>query len=161
MDTKQQNWIQEKAIYTPDQLIVNGVEVMQDWEIPYMKKLASIATSNGGQVLELGFGLGLSAGFIQDSPNIKKHTIIEAHPDVREFAHQKFPEALRTGRMEIVPGFWQEVSSRFDDESFDIVTSSGAAGASTGVRTSVSGFTAASAGTIAWIPARRCAKRAA
>ncbi|NEQ14686.1 MAG: hypothetical protein F6K44_12860 [Moorea sp. SIO3E2] len=119
MDTKQQNWIQKKAIYTPDQLSVNGVEVMQDWEIPYMKKLASIATSNGGQVLELGFGLGLSAGFIQDSPDIEKHTILEAHPDVREFAQQKFPEALRIGRMEIVPGFWQEVSSRFDDESFD------------------------------------------
>ncbi|NEQ05297.1 MAG: class I SAM-dependent methyltransferase [Moorea sp. SIO4E2] len=119
MDTKQQNWIQKKAIYTPDQLIVNGVEVMQDWEITYMKKLASIATSNGGQILELGFGLGLSAGFIQDSPDIEKHTILEAHPDVREFAQQKFPEALRIGRMEIVPGFWQEVSSRFDDESFD------------------------------------------
>ncbi len=119
MDIKQQKWIQKKANYTPDQLILNGVEVMQDWEIPYMKKLASIATSNGGQVLELGFGLGLSAGFIQDSPDIEKHTIVEAHPDVCEFARQKYPEALNTGRMEIVSGFWQEVSSHFDDESFD------------------------------------------
>ena len=119
MDAKQQNWIQEKATYTPNQLIVNGVEVMQDWEIPYMKKLASIATSNGGQVLELGFGMGLSSGFIQDSPDLEKHTIVEAHPDVREFAQQKFPKALKTDRMEIIPGFWQEVSSRFDDESFD------------------------------------------
>ncbi len=50
MDIKQQKWIQKKANYTPDQLIINGVKVMQDWEIPYMKKLASIATSNGGQV---------------------------------------------------------------------------------------------------------------
>ncbi|ETW94128.1 MAG: hypothetical protein ETSY2_50270 [Candidatus Entotheonella gemina] len=119
MNTKQEKWVQEKAAYTPDQLIINGVEVMQDWEIPYMKKLASIATSNGGQVLELGFGMGLSAGFVQESPDIEKHTIIEAHPDVIAYAHQKFPEALRTGRMEIVQGFWQEVSSRFDDESFD------------------------------------------
>jgi guanidinoacetate N-methyltransferase len=119
MNVKQQKWIQEEAIYTPDQLNINGVEVMQDWEIPYMKKLASIATSNGGQVLELGFGLGLSAGFIQKSIEIQKHTIIEAHPKVIEFAYKKFPEALSTGRMEIVQGFWEDVSSRFDDESFD------------------------------------------
>lgn len=119
MKNQQEKWVRSKAIYSTNQLLINGVEVMQDWEIPYMKKLAAIATSNGGQILELGFGLGLSAGFIQDSPKIEKHTIVEAHPDVIEFAHQKFPEALSTGRMEIVRGFWQDVSSQFEDESFD------------------------------------------
>lgn len=47
-----------------------------------MKMLASIVTKNGGDILEVAFGLGISADFIRQHTNIKSHTIIECHPDV-------------------------------------------------------------------------------
>ena len=55
-------------------------QIMQAWEKPYMKSLATIATSCGGNVLEVGYGMGISAGFVQKSKKIKTHTIVECHP---------------------------------------------------------------------------------
>ena len=61
--------------------------VMMDWETPIMKRSAEWVT-NGGRaesVLELGFGMGISAGFIQNfQPD--QHTIIELHPNIVERA---------------------------------------------------------------------------
>lgn len=112
-------WVEEKAIYTNDTLLIKDFQVMQDWETPYMKRLAEIATSKGGRILELGFGLGISAGFIQESEIITEHVIIEAHPDVIKFAKRKFPEASNSGRMNIKPGFWEDVSKKLEGDSFD------------------------------------------
>ena len=48
-----------------EMLIIDGHPVMEQWEKPYMFKLGEVATRNGGCVLEVGFGLGLSATSIQ------------------------------------------------------------------------------------------------
>lgn len=117
--TLQQQWVEEKAVFTAGQLKIKGLAVMEAWETDYMEKLASIASSNGGTVLEIGFGLGISAGFIQDSPKVDKHIVIEPHPDVIAFAHQKFPQALDSGRMQILEGFWESTSHSFSDGTFD------------------------------------------
>jgi len=120
---KEQNlkeeWLENKAIFTDDSLLIKGYQVMQKWEVPYMKELAGIATSNGGHVLELGFGLGISAGFIQQSPKIKKHTIIEAHPDVVKYAFRLYPKPLKSRRMNILQGFWEDVTPMLKDGIFD------------------------------------------
>ena len=61
----------------------NGMEVMMDWEHPIMSASAAYVTENGGDILEIGFGMGISAGYIQ-SHSISSHTIIENHPQIIE-----------------------------------------------------------------------------
>jgi predicted O-methyltransferase YrrM len=60
-----------------------GAEVMMSWETSLMKKHAEIVTENGGDILEIGFGMGICSSFIQEQ-NIKSHTIIEIHNEVFE-----------------------------------------------------------------------------
>ena len=59
--------------------------IMHRSEISVMRELARLACQNGGDVLEIGFGMGLSAKHIQ-SHEIKSHTIIEVHPEIYERA---------------------------------------------------------------------------
>ena len=58
-------------------------EVMMDWETPIMEEHAKIVTENKGDILEIGFGMGICSNFIQQA-NIKSHTIIEIHDQVFE-----------------------------------------------------------------------------
>jgi hypothetical protein len=58
-------------------------EVMMDWEYEIMKASADYACENGGDILEIGFGMGISAGYIQAN-SINSHTIVENHPQVIE-----------------------------------------------------------------------------
>lgn len=61
-----------------------GWDVMANWEAPMMKVHADIVCGNGGHILELGFGMGISANFIQEH-NIESHTIIEVNPGMYAF----------------------------------------------------------------------------
>jgi hypothetical protein len=54
--------------------------IMHIGEKYLMTKLAEIVTKNGGDILEIGFGMHLSADAIQSNPNVTSHTIIEIHP---------------------------------------------------------------------------------
>lgn len=113
------DWLKNKAKYTNDTLLIKGHQVMQSWEVPYMEDLSDIVASNGGHILELGFGMGISAGFIQNSKKIAKHTIIEAHPDVVKHAFSLFPEQFKSGRLNILQGFWEDVTPLLREKSFD------------------------------------------
>lgn len=58
-------------------------EVMMSWEAPIMEASAEYVTNSGNakSILEIGFGMGISANYIQQySP--ESHTIIEAHPEI-------------------------------------------------------------------------------
>ena len=61
----------------------NNAEVMMDWEHPVMSASAAYVTDGGGDILEIGFGMGISAGYIQ-SHSISSHTIVENHPQIIE-----------------------------------------------------------------------------
>ena len=82
----------------------NGIEheVMMDWEHDLMSGSAAYITENGGDILEIGFGMGISAGYIQ-SHSISSHTIIENHPDI-------IPKALEWAaekpNVTIITGSW-------------------------------------------------------
>lgn len=118
-------FLKEHAIYTRESLDIAGHEIMQRWETNYMKKLASIACQKGGRVLELGFGMGISAHFIQrykyvqSSPKVNTHVIIEAHPEVCKYARKMFSKEIRVGQLRLLQGYWQEVTKKLKKESFD------------------------------------------
>ena len=65
----------------------NNIEVMMSWEHPMMSASAAYVTQNRGDILEIGFGMGMSAGYIQ-SHSISSHTIVENHPQIIEKAEK-------------------------------------------------------------------------
>ena len=83
----------------------NEWEVMMDWEDNLMSASAAYVCSNGGDILEVGFGMGISAGYIQ-SHNINSHTIIENHPQIIPKAKQWVKDKPNTT---IIEGDWYEV----------------------------------------------------
>jgi len=54
---------------------------MHQWETPLMKKMAHWVCSNGGDILEIGFGMGIASNYIQHH-DINSHTICEINQDV-------------------------------------------------------------------------------
>ena len=73
-----------------------------------MKHHAECVCSNGGDILEIGFGMGISAGYIQDN-NPKSHTIIESHPQVISRA---LDWAKDRDNVTIVQGDWYDKYSK-------------------------------------------------
>lgn len=105
----------DKIYYTSND---TQYEVMMDWEDTLMSASAAYACQNGGDILEIGFGMGISAGYIQ-SHQINSHTIIENHPQVIEelkiWAQDK-------PNVNIVTGSWYEVKnslSTYDGVFYD------------------------------------------
>ena len=89
----------------------DGLEyVMMDWETPLMKAHSKIVCHNKGDVLEFGFGMGISATFIQ-SHKPKSHTIIEIHPQVAEKARQW---AKDKPGVKIIEGDWNECLNQLE-----------------------------------------------
>ena len=92
-------------IYYYDENFDLNFEVMMDWEDPLMSASVAYVCQNGGDILEIGFGMGISAGYIQ-SHSINSHTIIENHPDIIPRA-----QAWASGKsnVTIITGSWYEV----------------------------------------------------
>lgn len=113
-DFDKKNWKDSDITLTDNSLTIQGHPVMERWEEGYMSELAGIAATNGGTVLEVGFGMGISANKIQQY-NIEKHIIIEPNNKVLEKA-KLFTESARTN-VELLHGFWEDVVKNIDDNS--------------------------------------------
>ena len=61
----------------------NGMSVMMDWEHPIMSASAAYVTTGGGDILEIGFGMGICSDYIQ-AEGVNSHTIVEIHPQIIE-----------------------------------------------------------------------------
>ena len=58
-------------------------EVMMSWEDDIMEKSAEYICQSKGDILEIGFGMGICADYIQ-AQGVNSHTIIEIHPQIIE-----------------------------------------------------------------------------
>ena len=98
------------------------VIIMMNWEHPAMSASAAYITENGGDILEIGFGMGISAGYIQ-SHSVSSHTIIEPHPQMVEKAVEW---SSGKSNVTIISQSWADVTGSlgtydgiFYDTSFD------------------------------------------
>jgi spermidine synthase len=94
--------------------------VMMSWETDLMKQHALRVTQNRGNILEIGFGMGISAQFIQDF-GCDSHTIIESHPEILE---KLYKWAKDKSNVTIIPGDWFELQdiickNRYDGIFYD------------------------------------------
>ena len=99
----------EKLTLSSDEITIDGLKkgyVMHKGEKSLMLKLAEIATMNGGDILEIGFGMHLSADGIQSNPNVISHTIIEVHPEIYKHALSWAKDKPNT---EIILGTWIDI----------------------------------------------------
>ena len=86
-------------------------EIMEDWQTPLMKAMARCATGSHGDILEIGFGRGVSAEFIQ-LEGVRSHTVVE--PNRHSIDHHFTPWRKRHASRDIrlVEGRWQDVEDR-------------------------------------------------
>lgn len=85
---------------------LTDTEIMEDWQIPVMRKMVDNIARPGGHLLEIGFGRGISAEMIQ-ACGVQKHTIIECNATVVERFQQwrlRHPQS----DIELVTGLWQD-----------------------------------------------------
>jgi len=105
----------DKIYYTQADM---ELEVMMNWESSIMQASANYVCEGGGDILEIGFGMGIAADYIQAN-SITSHTIVEIHPQVIEKA-----KAWASGKsnVTIVEGDWYTIKdslSTYDGVFYD------------------------------------------
>jgi len=83
-------------------------EIMEDWQIPLMQKMADVICDTKGDILEIGFGRGISSDMIQKH-QVKSHTIIECNEEVINDYFLDWKNIYPTSDIQIVKGLWQDV----------------------------------------------------
>jgi guanidinoacetate N-methyltransferase len=102
------DWATSPARCDETELVISGQQVMQAWQRPYMDALAALVSGGHGDVLEIGFGMGLAASRIQ-AAGVRSHTLVEANLDVVAQA-ERWKRQLPSGTdVRIVAGRWQDV----------------------------------------------------
>ena len=84
----------------------SDMEVMMDWEAPIMEKSAEYVCQSKGDILEIGFGMGICADYIQ-AQGVNSHTIIEIHPQIIERLNTW---ASDKSNVTVIEGDWSSLS---------------------------------------------------
>jgi amino acid adenylation domain-containing protein len=114
------DWRASPAHFSGTELVIEGQQVMQDWERPLMRTLAEIAAETHGDVLEVGFGMGISCSYVQEI-GVRSHTIVECNEDVIRAFHE-WRAGYPRSDINLVAGRWQDVGERlakYDAVLFD------------------------------------------
>lgn len=88
-------------------------DLMEDWQIPVMRAMAEVAGKASGEVLEIGFGRGVSSTFLQEW-NPRSHTIVECNDKVVESFHQ-WRADYPNSDIRLLHGRWQDQISQFGE----------------------------------------------
>ena len=101
--------------FEDDKIITDSdEEVMMSWETPIMEKSAEYICQSKGDILEIGFGMGICSNYIQ-AQDVNSHTIVEIHPQIIErlkvWAEDK-------DNVAIVEGDWSAVNLNTYDGIF-------------------------------------------
>lgn len=88
--------------------------LMASWKKEIMQEHARVI-AKGGDVLEIGFGMGLSATAIQEF-GVNSHTIVEAHPEIAKKAREW---AKDYKNVVIIEGMWNEVVDQLELGKYD------------------------------------------
>lgn len=113
------DWPDSKIKVSNDHLFINGELVMNKDELPIMKALSKIVGEHGGDIVETGYGMGISAKLIDSYPKVKSHTIIEANKQV----YQTLVDYKNTSStpVSIIPvlDFFEDWIKTVPDNSYD------------------------------------------
>ena len=94
------------ALEDRTQKILSDEEIMEEWQIPLMQAMAEVVTESHGNILEIGFGCGVSATLIQEQ-KVLSHTVIECNDSVvKSFLEWK--ELFKDKKINLVHGLWQD-----------------------------------------------------
>ena len=89
-------------------------EVMMRWEAPIMEKSAEYVCESKGDILEIGFGMGICSDYIQ-AQDVNSHTIVEIHPQIIEKLNKW---AEDKDNVTIIEGDWSSVELETYDGIF-------------------------------------------
>jgi predicted O-methyltransferase YrrM len=105
--------INDNSIYKDNMIVMHSDVTL------YEQAAADIVSENGGNILEIGFGLGISANKIQ-SNNPDKHVIIEIEEEIYNKALQW---ANGKSNVEVILGDWKttvdSITDKFDGVYMD------------------------------------------
>lgn len=101
------SYLEERVRFSEDKLLDEGSKgVMMAWERPLMEAHAKAVCAAGGDILNVGFGMGLVDTAIQ-SYRPTSHTIVEAHPEV--YARMVATGWSERPNVHIIFGQWQDI----------------------------------------------------
>ena len=106
-----ENWEQQEVAYDDEQLLLKGHQVMQAWEHRIMQAMAENITQTHGDILEIGFGMGISATYILEQ-GVRSYTVVEPNVNVLK-AFDKWCEKYSSTPITLLHGNWQDVADQF------------------------------------------------
>jgi guanidinoacetate N-methyltransferase len=86
-------------------------EILEDWHIPLMRAMSRAVSETRGDILEIGFGRGLAASFIQEN-RPRSHTVIECNDSVIRRFFEPWRKQYADRDIRLVRGKWQDVIGR-------------------------------------------------
>jgi hypothetical protein len=106
--------IEKDKIYFIDE---TGFEqqVMMRWETPLMQHHVDILPVEGGDILEIGFGMNISADMIMER-NPASYTVVEIHPQIIAIAKEW---AKDKPNVTIIEGNWLDVLGEIGKKRYD------------------------------------------
>jgi protein arginine N-methyltransferase 2 len=119
MEPLRKDYLEAQVLYSADSLRIGDAYVMHEWERPLIRHLVDgMGLNDRDDVLEIGFGMGISATMIQQV-RPASHTIVEPHPQILTRA-----KGWQTGHsgVQLISGYWQQlqkIDKRFSAIFFD------------------------------------------